>query len=145
MAELRRAAMGFLAHHCKLLHPPRQVFSPLAAGFLARHREFSPAAVKYFFRRGGFFALRRFGIKSRFVPFNDLGEIEKHFTDRTRVLFLETPTNPTLRCVDLQALAAKARQRGIITIVDNTFATPILQKPLTLGAPLLAAADSCGA
>lgn len=81
--------------------------------------------------------LRRFGIKSRFVPFQELGEIEERFTDRTRVLFLETPTNPTLRCVDLEALAAKARKRGIVTIVDNTFASPILQKPLTLGCDLV--------
>jgi cystathionine beta-lyase/cystathionine gamma-synthase len=81
--------------------------------------------------------LRRFGIKARFVPFQEVGNVERHFTDRTRVLFLETPTNPTLRCVDLQALAAKARQRGIVTIVDNTFATPILQKPLTLGCDLV--------
>ncbi len=81
--------------------------------------------------------LRRFGIKSRLVPFHELGEIEKHFTDRTRVLFLETPTNPTLRCVDLEALAAKARKRGVVTIVDNTFASPILQKPLALGCDLV--------
>jgi cystathionine beta-lyase len=81
--------------------------------------------------------LRRFGIRSRFVPYQELGDIEKHFTDRTRVLFLETPTNPTLRCVDVRALAEKAKKRGIVTIVDNTFATPIFQKPLDLGCDLV--------
>lgn len=81
--------------------------------------------------------LRRFGIRSKFVPFAELGNIEQHFSERTKVLFLETPTNPTMRCVDLEALAAKARKRGIVTIVDNTFATPILQKPLDLGCDLV--------
>lgn len=81
--------------------------------------------------------LRRFGIRTRFVSFEEMADIEKHFTDRTRVLFLETPTNPTLRCVDIPALAAKARQRGIVTIVDNTFATPILQKPLDHGCDMV--------
>ncbi|MBV8207997.1 MAG: aminotransferase class I/II-fold pyridoxal phosphate-dependent enzyme [Acidobacteria bacterium] len=81
--------------------------------------------------------LRRFGIRTRFVPFGELGNIERYFSERTRVLFLETPTNPTLRCVDLEALAAIARRRGMVTIVDNTFATPILQKPLDLGCDLV--------
>jgi cystathionine beta-lyase/cystathionine gamma-synthase len=53
------------------------------------------------------------------------------------MLFLESPTNPTLRCVDLNALCAAARRRGVYTLVDNTFATPILQKPLSLGADLV--------
>ncbi|MGZ4824630.1 MAG: trans-sulfuration enzyme family protein, partial [Terriglobales bacterium] len=80
--------------------------------------------------------LPRFGIRTRLVPFQDLGAIESYFSDHTRLLFLETPTNPTLRCADIRALAQIAHQRNAVVVVDNTFATPILQKPLELGADL---------
>lgn len=79
----------------------------------------------------------RCGITTRFVPFAELARVERYWSQRTRVLFLESPTNPTLRCVDLEALAAKARRHGIRVVVDNTFATPILQKPLALGADVV--------
>ena len=52
--------------------------------------------------------LKRFGVRTTLVPYCELNNVERHFTERTRVLFLETPTNPTLRCVDLEGLAAKA-------------------------------------
>ena len=81
--------------------------------------------------------LSRCGIKTVFVPFNELKNIERYFTRKTRMLFLETPTNPTLRCVDIQEIAAKARKRDICVVADNTFATPILQKPLELGADIV--------
>lgn len=81
--------------------------------------------------------MQRFGLKVRYAPYRDLGRIERYFTRKTRLLFLETPTNPTLRCVDLETLCGIARRRGICTLVDNTFATPILQKPLALGADLV--------
>jgi cystathionine beta-lyase/cystathionine gamma-synthase len=81
--------------------------------------------------------LARLGIKTTFVPFHELDKIENKFTRSTKVLFLESPTNPTVRCVDIQELAAKAHKRGITVIVDNTFATPILQKPLDLGADIV--------
>ena len=81
--------------------------------------------------------LKRMGITARTVPYAELNDIDRHISERTRVLFLETPTNPTLRCVDLAGLAAKAHQRGLVVIVDNTFATPVLQKPLELGCDLV--------
>ncbi len=81
--------------------------------------------------------LARCGIKTRFVPFTDLSSIESYFTRKTRMLFLETPTNPTLRCADIQSLSARAHKRKIAVVVDNTFATPILQKPLSLGADIV--------
>jgi len=81
--------------------------------------------------------LARCGISTRFVPFSELDRIEGCFTRKTRMLFLETPTNPTLRCADIASLAAKAHKRKVAVVVDNTFATPILQKPLTLGADLV--------
>ncbi|MBZ5648297.1 MAG: aminotransferase class I/II-fold pyridoxal phosphate-dependent enzyme [Acidobacteriia bacterium] len=81
--------------------------------------------------------LARFNVKSTFVPYHDLGRIERYFSRRTKALFLETPTNPTLRCVDIAELARKAHKRGITVVADNTFATPILQKPLELGADIV--------
>jgi cystathionine beta-lyase/cystathionine gamma-synthase len=80
--------------------------------------------------------LSRCGIRTRFVPFDELPRIQRYFTRRTKMLFLETPTNPTLRCVDIEAMASAARRGGVAVVVDNTFATPILQKPLLLGADI---------
>lgn len=81
--------------------------------------------------------LPRCGIKTRFVPFTELGRIERHFSRKTKLLFIETPTNPTLRCVGMDDLKRAARKRGITSVVDNTFATPILQKPLHHGADIV--------
>lgn len=80
--------------------------------------------------------LPRFGIRTRFVPFHELNRIEGYFCERTRLLFLETPTNPTLRCADIGALSAIAHRHQAVVAVDSTFGTPILQKPLSLGADL---------
>lgn len=76
----------------------------------------------------------RFGVTTRFVPFQEIDRAERYFSDRSAVLFLESPTNPTLRCVDIAHLADLGKRRGVKVVVDNTFATPILQKPLQLGA-----------
>ena len=81
--------------------------------------------------------LARCGIATRFVPFTELSRIESYFTRKTRMLFLETPTNPTLRCADVRDLSERAHKRKIAVVVDNTFATPILQKPLALGADIV--------
>ena len=78
--------------------------------------------------------LPRFGITTRFVPYHELCRMEEHFQKNTRMLFLETPTNPTLRCVDLARLSEIGRKKRTCVVVDNTFATPLLQKPLELGA-----------
>jgi methionine-gamma-lyase len=74
----------------------------------------------------------RFGIGVRHVE-ADLAGIEKLASARTKVLYVETPTNPTLRLVDLKKAAAFAQEWGLISIVDNTFASPVLQKPLSMG------------
>ncbi|MFB3815604.1 MAG: PLP-dependent aspartate aminotransferase family protein [Terriglobales bacterium] len=81
--------------------------------------------------------LSRYGVTTHFVPYHELPQIERYFTPRTRMLFLESPTNPTLRCVDLRGLAEIGRRHGACVVVDNTFATPILQKPLALGADMV--------
>jgi methionine-gamma-lyase len=81
--------------------------------------------------------LSRCGIQTKFVPFGDLSKISRHISRKTKMLFIETPTNPTLRCVEIGAMAAVARAKGIVLVVDNTFATPILQKPLQHGADIV--------
>jgi cystathionine beta-lyase/cystathionine gamma-synthase len=81
--------------------------------------------------------LARCGIKTHFVPFTELSNIESYFNRKTRMLFLETPTNPTLRCAEIGTLSQSAHKRKITVVVDNTFATPILQKPLSLGADIV--------
>ena len=81
--------------------------------------------------------LSRCGITTRFVPYNELASVGKYINGRTRMMFLETPTNPTLRCVDIEKLAAIGRKKKLCVVVDNTFATPVLQKPLALGADLV--------
>src|ERR1700757_617355 len=74
----------------------------------------------------------RFGITVRHVE-SSLGGIEKLVTPRTKCLYVETPTNPTLFLVDLRKAGAFARKHHLISIVDNTFATPILQNPIDFG------------
>ena len=74
----------------------------------------------------------RFGIVVRHVE-SDLAGIEKLVNPRTRVLYIETPTNPTLRLVDLNRAIAFAKEWGLISLIDNTFASPVLQKPIQLG------------
>jgi cystathionine beta-lyase/cystathionine gamma-synthase len=81
--------------------------------------------------------LPRCGMKTKFVPLHDLDQVERYITKRTRMMFLETPTNPTLRCCDISALARIGKRHKLCVVVDNTFATPILQKPLDLGADLV--------
>jgi len=81
--------------------------------------------------------LTRCGIKTRFVPFGEMSRLDRYLTRKTKMLFLETPTNPTLRCVDLEKLTALAHKKGVCVVVDNTFATPILQKPLAFGCDIV--------
>jgi methionine-gamma-lyase len=81
--------------------------------------------------------LPRCGIKVRFLHYHDIKNAERYFSRKTRMLFLESPTNPTLRCVDLAALCELGRKRKACVVVDNTFATPVLQKPLELGADVV--------
>jgi cystathionine beta-lyase len=75
----------------------------------------------------------RLGIEATFVDTTDLKKIEVAFRDNTKGLFLETPSNPLLKITDLAGAASMAGERGIITLVDNTFMTPYLQRPLDLG------------
>src|SRR5699024_9867999 len=74
-----------------------------------------------------------FGIDFTFVDMTDMEEVKAAKTDQTKLIWIETPTNPLLRVVDIEALAAFARENNILSIVDNTFASPYLQQPLELG------------
>jgi cystathionine gamma-synthase len=81
--------------------------------------------------------LPSFGIEVRLCDTNDHGGIEAEIAKGCRLLYLETPTNPTVKVVDIERLSAAARRVGAIVAVDNTFATPINQNPLALGADIV--------
>jgi len=76
---------------------------------------------------------RSAGLSFSFVDFRDPAAVEAAITDQTRMIWVETPTNPMLRLCDLEAIAAIAKRRGVITCADNTFASPFIQRPLELG------------
>jgi cystathionine beta-lyase/cystathionine gamma-synthase len=78
--------------------------------------------------------LTRFGVQTTFVDINDLGEVKKALEVPTKLLIVETISNPLLRVADLDALPRLAHERGCQVLVDNTFATPVLMKPLLAGA-----------
>lgn len=75
-----------------------------------------------------------FGIKSRFVGMNNLNDFQSAIRPETKLIWIETPTNPMLNIVDILAICTIAMKKGILTCVDNTFASPYLQNPLDLGA-----------
>ncbi|MAO65839.1 MAG: cystathionine gamma-synthase [Balneola sp.] len=75
-----------------------------------------------------------YGIDFTFVDMTDLGKVEEAITPNTKLMWIETPTNPLLRVVDIQALVDIAKPKNILTVVDNTFASPYLQRPLEFGA-----------
>jgi len=81
--------------------------------------------------------LSRFGIATSFVPQNDYEAWERAIGEKTRLLFLETPSNPLTEVADIQRLAELARARGCKLVVDNCFCTPALQQPLVLGADIV--------
>ena len=77
--------------------------------------------------------LPRFGIETTFVDATDPAQIERAIQADTKVLYLESPTNPLLKLVDLQVAAEIAKAHGVTSMIDNTFATPCGQRPITLG------------
>lgn len=79
----------------------------------------------------------RFGLKPIFIDMRDVENVKKHISPKTKLLWLETPTNPLLRLIDIPAVSTLAQKDGILTCVDNTFASPYLQNPLDLGADLV--------
>jgi methionine-gamma-lyase len=79
----------------------------------------------------------RFGSEATFVDTSDAGEIRAAMRANTRLVYLETPANPTMKLADIAAAAAIARANGALLVVDNTFASPYLQRPLDLGADIV--------
>lgn len=76
----------------------------------------------------------RFGVESTYVNTSDVEAIKAAFKPNTRMLYIETPANPTMEITDLKACAALAHEHGALLVVDNTFSSPYLQRPLELGA-----------
>ncbi|HRO45330.1 cystathionine gamma-synthase [Agriterribacter sp.] len=91
---------------------------------------------------GGTYRLMRkvwepYGLKFRFIDMSEAGTISSYITPATKMIWLETPTNPLIRIIDIKACAAIAKQAGALLAVDNTFASPYLQNPLDLGADIV--------
>ncbi|MBZ9762706.1 cystathionine gamma-synthase [Mesorhizobium sp. CA8] len=76
---------------------------------------------------------RSAGLQVSFADFTDLAAVEAAIRPETKLLWVETPTNPLLRIVDLEAVAALAKRKGLLTVADNTFCSPYIQRPLELG------------
>lgn len=81
--------------------------------------------------------LSRFGVKTRFLSLEEMRHPAAAISERTKLFWFETPINPTLRCVDIRAVVDACRARGVISAIDNTFASPVNQQPLTLGVDLV--------
>jgi cystathionine beta-lyase/cystathionine gamma-synthase len=81
--------------------------------------------------------LTRFGIRPRFVSLDELRQPGTLFSAATKMVWFESPINPTLRCVDIAAIADACRARRVISAIDNTFASPVNQQPIALGVDLV--------
>ena len=79
----------------------------------------------------------RFGIKSRYIGMDDASTVGAQLTAETKLLWIETPTNPMLNVVDIEVLVKVAHKKGIIVCVDNTFSSPYLQNPIDYGADMV--------
>ncbi|MFT3703662.1 MAG: cystathionine gamma-synthase [Agriterribacter sp.] len=91
---------------------------------------------------GGTYRLMRriwegYGLKFTFIDMSDANNITKYISATTKMIWLETPTNPLIRIIDIKACAAIAKKAGAMLVVDNTFASPYLQNPLDLGADIV--------
>lgn len=80
---------------------------------------------------------QRYGLKFTFVDMKNPDEVRRVVNDKTRMIWLETPTNPMMNIIDIQAIAEIGKKSGAKTVVDNTFATPYLQNPIDLGADIV--------
>ncbi len=81
--------------------------------------------------------LKKFNLEFDFIDLTRLQSLERYIKNTTKLVWLESPSNPLLKLIDIEATARIAKSRGIVTVVDNTFATPFFQKPLKLGADIV--------
>lgn len=79
----------------------------------------------------------QYGLKFTFLPFNEISKVASAITDRTKMIWIETPTNPMMNVIDIEAVSKLCQAKDILLAVDNTFATPFLQNPLDLGADVV--------
>lgn len=79
----------------------------------------------------------KYGIKFHFIGMQDMDSIEAHINAKTKLIWVETPTNPMMNIIDIKAASALAKKHSLLLAVDNTFATPYLQRPLDLGADIV--------
>jgi cystathionine beta-lyase len=116
---------GLAAIDCviKMLHPGDEVITT-ADLYGGTYRIFTTIFEKY-------------GIKFHFINMDNSGEIEKYINSNTKLIWAETPTNPMMNIIDIQAIAQITKKAAIWLAVDNTFATPYLQTPLDLGADII--------
>lgn len=79
----------------------------------------------------------KYGIKFHFVSMEHVEDLNKHLNDKTKLVWVETPTNPMMNIIDIEGIARITQEKGVLLAVDNTFATPFLQTPLDLGADIV--------
>ncbi len=79
----------------------------------------------------------KYGIKFHFVPMQDAETVESYINENTKLIWVETPTNPMMNVIDIKAVSQVAKKHDILLAVDNTFATPYLQTPLDMGADIV--------
>jgi cystathionine gamma-synthase len=80
---------------------------------------------------------RKYGLSFHYVDFRDIQLVEKSITEKTKAIFLETPTNPLMQETDITEVAELAKRHGLLLIVDNTFYTPVIQQPIKQGADIV--------
>ncbi|HEX3077653.1 MAG TPA: PLP-dependent aspartate aminotransferase family protein [Lachnospiraceae bacterium] len=80
---------------------------------------------------------RKFGANFKYIDMSDLNEVRANVSEKTRIIFIETPTNPMMKVADIEEISKIAKSVGALTVVDNTFLSPYFQKPLTLGADIV--------
>ncbi|OZM57795.1 cystathionine gamma-synthase [Lottiidibacillus patelloidae] len=81
--------------------------------------------------------LNRFGLEATFVDTSNLSEVKNAVKANTKMIYIETPTNPLLKITDIQEIATLAKEKNLLTVVDNTFSTPYWQTPIDLGADIV--------
>ena len=77
--------------------------------------------------------MTKYGVEVTFIDTSEISQIEKAIRDNTKIIYFESPANPTMKLVDMKQVADLARSRGIITVIDNTFMSPYFQRPIEYG------------
>ncbi len=79
----------------------------------------------------------RYGIEYSFTDGLEVSDFEKEIKDNTKIIYIESPSNPILKIVDIKAVAELGKSKGLLSVIDNTFATPVIQKPATMGVDII--------